>query len=123
MAITKLSSREFNQDTSRAKRAAKRGSVFITDRGRPSHVLLTAEEYLRITKGPKSIADLLAMPVAADIQFEPTPPDEQSARPSGSVLMYLLDTNVVFELRRAKKAHPMVTRMARRFRLRASTYL
>ena len=45
MAITKLSSREFNQDTSRAKRAAKRGPVFITDRGRPSHVLLTAEEY------------------------------------------------------------------------------
>jgi len=36
MAITKLSSREFNQDTSRAKRAAKRGPVFITDRGRPS---------------------------------------------------------------------------------------
>src|SRR2546429_2100256 len=45
MATTKLSSREFNQDTSRAKRAAKRGPVFITDRGRPSHVLLTVEEY------------------------------------------------------------------------------
>ena len=32
MSITKLSSREFNQDTSRAKRAAKKGPVFITDR-------------------------------------------------------------------------------------------
>jgi prevent-host-death family protein len=61
MAITKLSSREFNQDTSRAKRAAKRGPVFITDRGHPSHVLLTAEEYERITGGQKSIAALLAM--------------------------------------------------------------
>lgn len=71
MAITKLSSREFNQDTSRAKRAAKRGPVFITDRGRPSHVLLTAEEYQRITKGQKSIVDLLAMPEAAEIDFEP----------------------------------------------------
>jgi prevent-host-death family protein len=71
MAITKLSSREFNQDTSRAKRAAKRGPVFITDRGRPSHVLLTAEEYERITGGQKSIVDLLAMPQAADIEFEP----------------------------------------------------
>ena len=71
MAITKLSSREFNQDTSKAKRAAKRGPVIITDRGRPSHVLLTAEEYQRITKGEKSIAELLAMPAAADIDFEP----------------------------------------------------
>jgi prevent-host-death family protein len=70
MAITKLSSREFNQDTSKAKRAAKRGPVFITERGRPSHVLLTVEDYQRITGGQKSIADLLAMPAAADIEFE-----------------------------------------------------
>jgi prevent-host-death family protein len=69
--ITKLSSREFNQDTSRAKRAAKRGPVFITDRGRPSHVLLTVEDYQRITGGQKSIAELLAMPEAARIEFEP----------------------------------------------------
>lgn len=71
MAIRKMSSREFNQDTSRAKRAAKHGPVFITDRGRPSHVLLTAEEYQRITAGHKSIADLLAMPEAAEIDFVP----------------------------------------------------
>ncbi len=71
MGITKLSSREFNQDTGRAKKAAKRGPVFITDRGRPSHVLLTAEEYQRITGGQRSIADLLAMPAAAEIEFEP----------------------------------------------------
>jgi len=71
MAITKLSSREFNQDTSRAKRAARRGPVFITDRGRPSHVLLTVEEYQKITGGQRSIADLLAMPEAEEIGFEP----------------------------------------------------
>ena len=71
MAITRLSSREFNQDTGKAKRAAKRGPVFITDRGRPSHVLLTAEEYQRITGGQKTIAELLAMPEAAEIEFEP----------------------------------------------------
>ena len=71
MAITKLSSREFNQDTARAKRAAKKGPVFITDRGRPSHVLITAEEYQRITGGQKSIVELLAMPEAAEIEFEP----------------------------------------------------
>ncbi len=71
MVITRLSSREFNQDTSRAKRAAKRRPVLITDRGRPSHVLLTLEEYERITGGQKSIAELLAMPAAVDIEFEP----------------------------------------------------
>ena len=71
MTITELSSREFNQDTSRAKRAAKRGPVFITDRGRPSHVLLTVEDYHKITRGQKSIAELLAMPEAARIEFEP----------------------------------------------------
>ena len=71
MATTKLSSREFNQDTSRAKRAAKRGPVFITDRGRPSHVLLTVEEYQKLTEGQKSIVDLLGMTQAAEIEFEP----------------------------------------------------
>ncbi len=71
MGISKLSSREFNQDTSRAKRAAKKGPVFITDRGRLSHVLLTAEEYQRITGEEKNIADLLAMPEGAKIPFDP----------------------------------------------------
>src|ERR1700722_12056307 len=71
VTITKLSSREFNQDTSRAKRAAKRGPVFITDRGRPSHVLLTVEDYQRITGGQKSMAELLAMREAVHIEFDP----------------------------------------------------
>jgi prevent-host-death family protein len=71
MANTTLSSREFNQDTGRAKKAAKRGPVFITDRGRPAHVLLTIEEYQRITDKGESIVDLLAMPEAAGVEFEP----------------------------------------------------
>jgi prevent-host-death family protein len=70
--ITSLSSREFNQDTSRAKRAASLGPVFITDRGKPAHVLLSIEEYQRITGGRRKIADALAMPEIADIDFDPT---------------------------------------------------
>jgi prevent-host-death family protein len=70
MTITTLSSREFNQDTSRAKKNAQSGPVFITDRGRPAHVLLTIEEYQRITDKQDSIVELLAMPNAADIDFE-----------------------------------------------------
>jgi prevent-host-death family protein len=71
MAITTLSSREFNQDATKAKKAAKRGPVFITDRGRPAHVLLTIEEYQRITHKRENIVDLLAMPEVAEIDFDP----------------------------------------------------
>jgi prevent-host-death family protein len=71
VTITTLSSREFNQDTSRAKKAASLGPVFITDRGKPAHVLLSIEEYQRITGGRRKIADALAMPGFADIEFDP----------------------------------------------------
>ena len=71
MTITTLSSREFNQDTSRAKKAASEGPVFITDRGRPAHVLLSIEEYQRITATRRSIVVALSMPGLADIEFDP----------------------------------------------------
>ena len=71
MTITTLSSREFNQDTSRAKKAASEGPVFITDRGKPAHVLLSIEEYQRITGKHRSIVDALSMPGLADIEFDP----------------------------------------------------
>jgi prevent-host-death family protein len=71
MAITTVSSRDFNQDVGRAKKAAKRGPVFITDRGQPAHVLLTIEEYRKITGKAKNIVDALAMPDADEIEFEP----------------------------------------------------
>jgi len=70
MTITTLSSREFNQDTSRAKKAASEGPVFITDRGKPAHVLLSIEEYQRISGQRRNIADLLAMPGLEDIELE-----------------------------------------------------
>ncbi len=71
MPITTLSSREFNQGASEAKRAANKGPVFITDRGRPAHVLLSFEDYQRLTRQRRNIADALAMPDIADIEFEP----------------------------------------------------
>ena len=71
MTITTLSSREFNQAASEAKRAANSGPVFITDRGRTAHVLLSIEDYQRLTKQRRNIADALAMPGIADIEFVP----------------------------------------------------
>lgn len=81
MTKTILSSREFNQDTSGAKRAASKGPVIITDRGRPAHVLLTIEAYQKLTRKPASIADLLSMPGVADIPFE-APRVGRIARPA-----------------------------------------
>lgn len=73
MAITTLSSRQFNQDAGMAKKAALAGPVIITDRGKPAHVLLTFEAYQQITGAQTRIADLLAMPCADDVAFEPQP--------------------------------------------------
>ena len=71
MTITTFSSRECNQRASEAKRAAHNGPVFNTDRGRPAHVLMTFDDYQRLTQQRRNIADALAMPGLADIEFEP----------------------------------------------------
>jgi hypothetical protein len=71
VGITTFSSREFIQDVSKAKRCAATGPVFITDRGRATHVLLTIESYLKITDKEATVVELLAMPQAADIDFDP----------------------------------------------------
>lgn len=81
MTITTLSSREFNQRASEAKKAANDGLVFITDRGRPSHVLMSMEQYRRLTASQRKIADLLAMPDVADVELE-TPHPRELARPA-----------------------------------------
>ncbi len=45
MTISTLSSRELNHDVSSAKKAAQKGPVVITDRGKPSHVLMIYGDY------------------------------------------------------------------------------
>ncbi len=78
MTITILSSREFNQDTSRAKKAASNGPVFVTDRCKPTYVLLSIAEYQRITGDSISIADALARPDSVDIELELPPRTERA---------------------------------------------
>jgi prevent-host-death family protein len=70
MTITTLSSRQFNQDSSKAKKAAEAGPVIITDRGRPAHVLLTFDDYKKLTGGHTKIADLLAIPGGGGLELE-----------------------------------------------------
>ena len=71
MSPVVLTSREFNQDTGRAKREARKGPVFISDRGRPGWVLLSLQDYERLQAPTTPITQLLAMPAADPVDFEP----------------------------------------------------
>ncbi|MCH9770497.1 MAG: type II toxin-antitoxin system Phd/YefM family antitoxin [Gammaproteobacteria bacterium] len=82
MNITTISSRKFNQNVSEAKRAALEGPVFITDRGQPAHVLLSMQAYQKIIEDKQSIVELLAMPDAADIDFDPPRLNKNLYRPT-----------------------------------------
>ena len=66
-----ITSRDFNQDVGRAKRAADRAPVIITDRGRPAYVLMRHDAYRRMVDRGPSLADVLADPETADIDFDP----------------------------------------------------
>jgi prevent-host-death family protein len=69
--MTRLTSRELNQDVSRAKREAMAGPVFITDRGKPSHVLLSIDAYRKLAARGRTLGESLSMPGAAEIDFDP----------------------------------------------------
>lgn len=71
MKTTMISSRDFNQDVSRAKRAADRGPVIITDRGEPAYVLVSHDAYRRLVGRGPGIRDLLSLPGVEDIEFDP----------------------------------------------------
>jgi len=77
-----FSSREFNQDVSSAKRAARVEPVFITDRGAPTHVLMGIEAFRRLTGQTQTIVDLLAMPDPTDAGVGDRPSDGSSGRGS-----------------------------------------
>jgi hypothetical protein len=51
----------------------------LTDRGKPSHVLLSLGEYKRLTGNTQTLGDLLAAPDAGDIDL-PLPGRTEYAR-------------------------------------------
>jgi prevent-host-death family protein len=81
MKVTKLSSREFNQDVSRAKRAADKGPVVITDRGEPAYVLMRHEAYKRLAGNAQSVLDALYYPGADEVEFEIPSRSDKAFRP------------------------------------------
>ncbi len=73
MAVHTFSSRDFARNVGAAKRAAAKGPVFITDRGRPAFALLKIEHYYQLTgQQEASLLDVMdAIPGEAGIEFEP----------------------------------------------------
>ncbi|KRA82704.1 type II toxin-antitoxin system Phd/YefM family antitoxin [Altererythrobacter sp. Root672] len=54
-----VTAREFNQDVGKAKRLAASEPVFVTDRGRPTHVLLSIGAYRQLSGDRQTILDLI----------------------------------------------------------------
>jgi prevent-host-death family protein len=69
--MSTLTSREFNHDVSSAKKAAQNGPVIITDRGKPSHVLMTYDDFNRLSGKRRSLVETLSMPGLSEIDFSP----------------------------------------------------
>ena len=76
-----MTSREFNHDVGKAKRAADEGPVIVTDRGRPAYVLLKYEDYRKSTPGGLTMFDLLYDPDASDFDFDPPRVQDNEPRP------------------------------------------
>ena len=73
MTAQTYSSRDFTRDVGAAKRAATKGPVFITDRGRPAFALLAIDDYHRLA-GQREVSLLQAMQAidgGSGIDFEP----------------------------------------------------
>ena len=65
-----VTSRAFNQDVSQAKRIARLEPVFVTDRGKPTHVLLSIDAFRQMAGHSETIVDLLAMAEPTDATLD-----------------------------------------------------
>ncbi len=78
---TQISNREFDQDTSGARRATAHGPVYITDRGGPAYVLLTYEAYQQLL-GAGHVLDHLAEPAGVEDVELPIPVSDDTPHPA-----------------------------------------
>lgn len=71
-SVHTFSSRDFTRDVGAAKRAAAKGPVFITDRGRPAYALLKIDDYYRLAnEQPRSLFDIMDAIPGGDFEFDP----------------------------------------------------
>ncbi|MFV0434665.1 MAG: type II toxin-antitoxin system Phd/YefM family antitoxin [Leucobacter sp.] len=70
--MSTMSARQFNHDVSAAKRAAAEEPVVITDRGKPTFVLVSIDEYRRLRDDSgQSLLNRLSIDDDIDVDFEP----------------------------------------------------
>ena len=68
--MSTISAGNFNRDVSAAKRAAEQAPVVITDRGRPAYVLMSIDDYRRLTaRDHEEFLAALSMDDGEDIEF------------------------------------------------------
>ena len=66
-----ISTRQFNQSTSQAQKAAQVAPVFITHRGTPAYVLMTKAQYDKLTAIKTTPLDILmSLPDVGDVPLE-----------------------------------------------------
>ena len=73
MRRSTMTAREFNHQVSRAKKAAKDGPVFITERGKPAFVLQSHQHFEAMRSmgsAPKTLAEALADDGPLDFEIE-----------------------------------------------------
>ncbi|RYF12257.1 MAG: type II toxin-antitoxin system Phd/YefM family antitoxin [Oxalobacteraceae bacterium] len=70
VAMRTFSSRDFNREPGRIKRAAVDGAVIITERGRPIMAVMPFAEYERLKASPANILDALDMDDVGDIDID-----------------------------------------------------
>ena len=84
--MTTITSSEFNQNSSKAQKAAESAPVFITKRGKLSQVLMSYADYQKLAGNRKSALEALTPPpdiaeAMEDIEFEIPPRSKAQRRP------------------------------------------
>ena len=71
-----VSSREFNREPSRVKRAAATQDVIVTERGKPTLAVISYDQYRRMKGEPHTLLELFeSLPNTSDIDVEFDRPD------------------------------------------------
>lgn len=65
-----VSMRQYSQDSSGVVRAASKAPVFLTNRGKATHVVMSIGEYEKLHGPTKSILDTLRQPGGREYDFE-----------------------------------------------------
>ena len=66
--MAEVTARAFNQDPNAALLATSKGPVIITDRGEPTHVLLSIGDYRRLLADARSFVDWLSVDDGLDLE-------------------------------------------------------